>query len=226
MNEKEKEIWSDKGISILCLEIEFFSFRAKKISGAINRINRYYLHMNKQLARYCKSRLLPKSLSDYRDALKYGKVFIAPMVTSKTKLCCNTNGLLSLYTDITEYDGRESFTVRLGDSWCLYTGCPLPMSSFFSKKANYKKLLKTFVAKEVQRRKDYEFSDYYDHVRKNCSRHFSTDRFYITADGLTIFYPMCSIASRAESIPTFTMHWSETGPRGPNADLSDADSLL
>jgi hypothetical protein len=219
MKEKQNEIWSDKGNSILSLEIEFFSFKANGDNGAIKRINRYYLHMNRQLVRYCKNRLLPKALALYRECLNRGDAFAGFNVTSKTMLCYNDNGILSLHTDVTEYDGSYCFTVRFGDVWSLNTGFPLPMSFFFPKKTNYKKRLKNFAAKEVQRLRDREFGAYYDHARKNCSKHFSPENFYITSDGLVIFYPMYSIASHAEAIPIFTIHWSEEGPMDPHSLL-------
>jgi hypothetical protein len=175
--------------------------------------------MNRQLVRYCKSRLLPKVISDYKDAVKHSESFSEVKVTSIARLCYNANGVLSLYTDVTEQDAVGSLTVRFADVWSLSTGCPLPKASFFPKNVNYKKKLKNFAIKEVKRLTDNELGVYFDHARKNCSRHFSTEHFYITSEGLVIFYPMYSIASRMEAIPAFTLRWSEDGPCEPHCLL-------
>lgn len=207
LEEKQKEIWKDGEKILLSAELVYFNISGSKTHAGIKRINRYYQHMNKQIIRYCKKKLLPQVIKSYKVSAETGDIFNETQILSKAILTYNNNGILSIFTDISENSGFGNITVRFGDVWNLAKGCPVPLSSFFPKSKNYKKLLKKFIIEQVRRLKERDLGIYFDNVRKNCSKHFSQDNYYITDEGLAIYYPMYTIAPRSEGIPTFIMKW-------------------
>lgn len=218
LEEKRKELWKDSGKTLLSTEISFLKLNCSKENtgcAGVARINRYYHHMYRQLIRYCKKRLLPKAIKAYKSASEKGEEFTESRLYAKTHLTYNENGILSIYTDITEASEYGSITIRLGDVWDLETGCPVPLSVFFPNTKNYKKKIKDYIISEVSRRRDRGLGAYFGGVKRNCGRFFSSDNFYLNHDGLVVFYQMYTIGPRSEGMPSFTLKWNEKGPCKP-----------
>ena len=55
-------------------------------------------------------------------------------------------------------------------------------------------------------------SRYHEGVRRLLRRHFNPQNFYLTAEGLSFFYPMYAIAPAMEGIPVFTLPYGQGGP--------------
>lgn len=122
---------------------------------------------------------------------------------------------MSIYTDITENSKYGSITIRFGDVWDLKTGCPVPLSAFFPHTRNYKKKIKGLIISEVSRLRDRGLGSYFDRIKRNCCKYFSSDNFYLIDDGLVVFYQMYTIGPKSEGVPSFTLKWSEKGPCKP-----------
>lgn len=220
LEEKRRELWKDSGKTILHAEISFLNIQcARDCSGhnhtGIKRINSYYQHMSRQIIRYCKKKLLPQVIKACKAAAEKNEPYPETKVFAKSRLTYNENGLISIFTDITENTGYAETTMRFGDVWNLISGVPVPLSAFFPEVRNYKKRIRDQVIREVTRLRDRELGIYYGKVRKNCSRFFSSDNFYLTDEGLVIFYQMYTIAPKTEGIPSFTLKWNDKGPCKP-----------
>lgn len=218
LGEKRMELWKDSGKTLMHAEISFLKLHCIKENAGYTgaaRINRYYLHMNRQIIRYCKKRLLPHVIKAYKSAVERGEAFTETRVFAKSRLTYNENGILSIYTDISENSEFGSITIRFGDVWNLNTGCPVSLSAFFPYAKNYKKKIKDYVISEVSRLRHRELGSYFDRVKRNCRRYFTSDNFYLTDEGLVVFYQMYTIGPRSVGVPSFTLKWSEKGPCKP-----------
>ena len=100
--------------------------------------------------------------------------------------------------------------------WCLkkrgLTYSDLPSSQ--RKKMKRKNL----AAEEIRRRERSGAARYHEDWPRLLRRRFNPQNYYLTPEGLTVFYPMYAIAPPAEGIPTFLLPYGGAdGPAAPEA---------
>lgn len=170
------------------------------------RIFRYYQLQCRSFLRYCERELLPYAEAEYRNALASS----APLPCFRAELqyhvTYNEGGLWSLYTQSREITvPGHTLLTRRGDTWDLNGGYPVELSAFFPSRSPWKKRLLALAAEEIARQERACVSRYHEGWRRNLRRRFNAQNFYLTAEGLTFFFPMYAIAPPAEGIPTFTL---------------------
>lgn len=126
---------------------------------------------------------------------------------------CNERGLLSLYLDAYEYTGgAHGITVRQGDAWDLCSGFPRPLASFFPPRSRWRRTVLCAMLEEGRRRVAAGDTLYFDDWERTLVTGFDPCRFYLTREGIAVFYPLYTIAPYAEGIPVFTVPLPECCP--------------
>lgn len=124
----------------------------------------------------------------------------------------NEKGLLSLYMDSYEYTGgAHGNTVRCGDTWDLCTGMPCTLASFYPSKCHWKREAIAAVRAEIERQLatgEYMYLDGWDQA---VVTQFDPCRFYLSSGGVTLFYPLYTLAPYVEGIPAFLVVKWENG---------------
>ena len=148
-----------------------------------------------------------------------GKIPTEQMAELTYQVTYNDGGLWSLYTQSREsgFSGRPTL-LRHGDTWDLTSGYPVPLSAFFPRRSGWKRRLMEAAEAEIQRQETAGISRYHEGVRRLLRRHFNPQNFYLTAEGLSFFYPMYAIAPAMEGIPVFTLPYGQGGPALPARD--------
>lgn len=205
--------WTVEGIPVLTASITLP--QPEPLSDKVSRrIHRYYQLQCRAYLRYCERLLLPQAEAEYRAALAAS----APLPCFRAELgyrvTYNEGGLWSLYTQSREVTlpGR-TLLVRRGDTWDLAAGYPVPLSDFFPPRSPWKRRLLDLAAAEIQRQEKAGVARYHDAWRRELRRHFNAQNFYLTAEGLSFFFPMYAIAPAAEGIPAFTLPYGKEGLR-------------
>lgn len=180
------------------------------------RIRRYYQLQCRSFLRYCENWLLPQAAAEYRAALAAS----APLPCFRAELgyrvTYNEGGLWSLYTQSREVTvPGQTLLTRRGDTWDLALGYPAELSAFFPPRSAWKRRLLALAAADIERQEKAGVARYHESWRKELRRRFNPQNFYLTAEGLSFFYPMYSIAPAAEGIPTFTVPFGADGCRLP-----------
>ena len=189
---------------------------ADKVS---RRIRRYYQLQCRSFLRYCETYLLPAAAEEYRAALAASLPLPHFRAELTYQVTYNDGGLWSLYTQSREsgFSGRPTL-LRHGDTWDLTSGYPVPLSAFFPRRSGWKRRLMEAAEAEIQRQETAGISRYHEGVRRLLRRHFNPQNFYLTAEGLSFFYPMYAIAPAMEGIPVFTLPYGQGGPALPARD--------
>lgn len=206
--------WTVEGIPVLTASVTLP--QPEPLSDKVSRrIHRYYHLQCRAYLRYCERMLLPQAEAEYRAALAAS----APLPCFRAELgyrvTYNEGGLWSLYTQSREVTlpGR-TLLVRRGDTWDLAAGYPVPLSDFFPPRSPWKRRLLDLAAAEIQRQEKAGVARYHDAWRRELRRHFNPQNFYLTAEGLSFFFPMYAIAPAAEGVPAFTLPYGKDGLRG------------
>lgn len=116
------------------------------------------------------------------------------------------DGLSSLYVDVTErQNGTRPLTVRTAETWELRSGTPKTLSEFFPPRLFWKKPIIEALQRQALDRLQGGESLLFEDVETRVASYFSAKRFYLTEEGLSLFYPMWSLGSPAEGIPVFLL---------------------
>ena len=114
------------------------------------------------------------------------------------------DGLLSLWLEASEDTGaRRPHRIRMGDTWRIPTGVPVTLRELLPLQRWWRGPVLEEVRRQIGARVSSGESLFYEGWPQLASRLFSPDRFYLTAQGAAVFYPIESIAPALEGFPTF-----------------------
>ncbi len=122
----------------------------------------------------------------------------------------NQNCVVSLFFDQYEFTGgAHGNTVRCSDTWNLQRGCCLLMRDLFARTTNYRAYLIEHINKQIAEQMETDDSIYFDDYPCLTVRYFNERQFYLTPDGIVVYYQQYEIAPYSTGIPTFTIPYSQ-----------------
>ena len=207
--------WTVEGIPVLTAAVSLPEPvpAADRIS---RRIRRYYQLQCRSFLRYCEAYLLPLAAAEYRAALAASQPLPRFHAELTYQVTYNEGGLWSLYTQSREQGpGGQTALLRRGDTWDLASGYPVALSALFPRRSGWRRRLLEAVEAEAAQRTAAGVSQYHEGVRRRLRQYFNPQNFYLTGEGLAVFYPMYAIAPAMEGIPVFTIPYGCGGPALP-----------
>lgn len=195
--------WEVEGIPVLTAAVSLPQ-PADTASRTTRRIRRYYRSQARAYLRFCERSLFPIAASACRAALDASRPLPVFRAELTYRVTYHEGGLWSLYTQSREPDTDGGTLLRRwGDTWDLRTGYPVPLSRFFPPRSGWKRQLLTQAAAEIRRQEAAGRAQYAEQWPKRLRRCFDPMNYYLTPEGLALFYPMYTIAPAGEAIPVF-----------------------
>lgn len=203
--------WTQEGIPVLMASVSLPE-PVPALSAVSRRIRRYYRLQGRAFLRYCQRALLPLAQSEARAALAESRPLPEFRAELTYRVTYNANGFWSLYTQVREHTlPGQDLLIRRGDTWDLNAGYPAALSDFFPRRSGWKRHLLSAAEAEALRRERAGISCFRESLRRDLRRRFSARNYYLTEEGLVLFYPMYAIAPAPEGIPVFTLPYGEDG---------------
>ena len=189
-----------------------------KPSRTLRRIQRFYQHQARCYLRYCQRFLLPLAEEAYRTALASSAPL--PLYTAELsyEVTCSRGGIWSLHTDSRQRCGGQTEVLRRGDTWDLRTGYPIPLSDCFPRRSPLRKTILAAAAAEIRRRGDAEAVPWREDWQLRLRRSFNRENFFLTEEGLRVFWPMYALAPGELGCPDFLLPYGEGGCRFPGEE--------
>lgn len=173
--------------------------RLEENSPGARRVNRYYAAL---FDRWCKRWEGPLLARAKAAAGPETPPWSAELDFTVTRF---SDGLFSLYLDLTEDTGKRPRRVRLGDIWTLPAGVPLTLRELLPRQRWWRGAVVETVRAQVGERLRTGESIYYEDWPRLVSTQFSPQRAYLTEEGPVVFYPQESIAPALEGFPAFSL---------------------
>lgn len=203
--------WTIEGIPVLTAAVSV----PEPVPAADNisrRIRRYYQLQCRAFLRYCEKGLFPLAEAEYRAALAVSAPLPCFHAALEYRVTWQDQGLLSLYTQSREVTlPGQTLLTRRGDTWDLAAGYPIPLGDFFPARSPWKRQLMALAAEEIQRQERAGMAQYHLRRPQDLRRRFNPQNYYLTQEGLTVFFPMYAIAPAMEGIPAFTIPYAQLG---------------
>ena len=212
----EEQTWDADGITVLTASVTLPQLAGK--SQRARRFNRYYRRFCRAYVTYCKQVLLPEAAASCRDAQAVSAPWSVARAELSWRVSYQSGEVLSVVCDAREtVSGMAPFCIRRSEVWDLSVGLPMPLGEFFPAHVRGKRALLRF-AREQTAARIASGAAYRENWRAALRRALNTRNFYLTADGLCFYYPLCAVAGAKEGIVAYTMPYDEEhGPFAPPA---------
>jgi hypothetical protein len=129
----------------------------------------------------------------------------------------NQNCTLSLYFDQYEFTGgAHGLTVRTSDTWDLQKSRRMELSDFFPDYSNLKEYLVQSINRQIDEQMKEGDAMFFDNYTELTESTFRMNHFYLTKEGVVIYYQQYDIAPYAAGILTFIIPYGPGGARRPS----------
>lgn len=195
---------------LLYYKIEYPQLFSENYQSNCVRINRYLSERAFQLVKYCVDIHFQLAINHYRYSIKRNipiRQFEMYYVYTITN---NENNILSLYYDDYRYlGGAHGMTERTSDTFNIETGDIIKLCSLFNYNVDYVRLIKDFIKMEIRLQSLLDNNMYFEDYEKNVDTYFNVNSFYLTPQGIVIYFQQYEIAPYAAGIPEFLIPYEQ-----------------
>lgn len=198
--------WEREGVTVLRAKVTLPQFEGRRA----RRLNRYYRRFALSFLKYCEAELYPRAAALCREKMAVSAPWSVSRAALSYTVTYESEAFLSLYTDAAEEALPPRQVLRRADTWELSTALPLPLAALFAG-GTWKKALRRRFRAEARERTEAGRSEFYPDYRRSLRSCFSSRNFYLTADGIRLFYQMRSVAPAREGVVEFFIPYGEEG---------------
>jgi hypothetical protein len=128
----------------------------------------------------------------------------------------NQNCALSLYFDQYEYTGgAHGLTVRSSDTWDLQKSRRMELSDFFPNRNDVKEFVTESIIQQIDEQMTGGNAMFFDKYDQLVESTFKPSNFYLSKEGLVIYFQQYDIAPYAAGILTFVIPFGPGGALQP-----------
>lgn len=201
-----REEFTYHGTVMLKLSIRYPEVRLPGNPLAEARINGRIRSEINRFTRYASGPLYRQAIRDYKDAQQNGYPFRTYEAVLNYEVTYNENCHLSAFRDQYEYaGGAHGGTIRASDTWDLRTGARMPLARFFPPRIHYRRILLDQILKQADRNMQQNPGIYFEDYRALIHKYFNEESYYLTPQGLAIYYQQYEIAPYATGIVVFVL---------------------
>lgn len=194
------------GVPVLNYKIEYPQFSSPHNREGLARINQYYQSQAKALQKKFETGNYAEAVELYKSSKENQFPFHMFEALSVYTVTYNQNDLLSLYFDEYTYSGgAHGSTIRTSDTWNTRKGCRLGLYQMSGDPFRTRKVILDTINQQIAVQIKNEEGMYFDDYEKLVAENFNPENFYLTPEGLVIYYQQYDIAPYASGIPEFTL---------------------
>lgn len=209
--ESQRE-FSYSGTTMLTLSIQYPEIRLADNPQTQARINSRFRAQAADFSRYAAGPLYRQAVRDYRNAQTHGYPFRAYDAVMKYEVTFNQDCHLSSYRDRYEFTGgAHGNTVRASDTFSLKSGRRFALSHFFAPGLNYRRLVLTKILEQADHNMQQNPGIYFEDYRHLILKYFNPESYYLTPDGVAVYYQQYEIAPYATGIVVFLLSYDSLG---------------
>lgn len=201
-----------KDTVVLKYTIKYPHFISEQCKVMIDKLNSLYRTTARMYEKNNVMSLYQRAIVDYEYAKANQYPFRGYESYVDYTVTYNDNGILSLYFDRYEYTaGAHGSTLRQSDSWALKRGRRLRLSDFYPMDKNYREEVISLILVDIEGNKRKADMDYFEDYESLVRENFKADQFYLTEEGIVIYFQQYDIAPYAYGLPTFLIPYELEG---------------
>lgn len=191
-------------IPVLTYEINYPFFETTCSPPAAHNINAYYASRAEKTAEGCRRDLYPQAV----QAAQYIPNNVPPFHSYEFlvtyHMTYNKGCIASLYTEqYTFLGGAHGATVRSSETWNFCLGSQINLADLFPPEQKSPDQLFRFIELQVENRLKQSPASFFDNYPELLRENFHAENFFLTPEGIVIYYQQYDIAPYASGIPEF-----------------------
>jgi hypothetical protein len=194
------------GILLLTYKIEYPEFSSTVYRMPLKAINMLYKVKAMTFQKRCETTLFNQATDQYKNALENDFPFHAYDAVMTFNVTYLTSGVLSLYFDKYEYTGgAHGSTERDSQTYNLLRYSLVRLGQIVTCQPDYK----TYILDEVTKQIEQDKSIYFENYAELAAETFNPNSFYLTPEGVVIYYQQYDIAPYSSGIREFLIPYSD-----------------
>lgn len=194
-----------RGTEVLNMEIEYPSVSGTGSGRTDRMINNRIKGQVNTFYDYVRNQLYRDAVDEYHTAMENNFPFREFSAVLAYNVTYNKNCHLSMFRDQFQYtSGAHGSTIKMSDTWNIRTGRLVPMADYFRPGADYKCIILNEAIKQANK----DPSIYFENYAQLMNQYFNPESYYLSDDGLVIYYQEYEIAPYTSGLPTFTIPYS------------------
>lgn len=207
-----------RGISVVDADLNYPQIRLHRAREIENRINTHYKFVAMNLLRYTATKLYSEAVAAYWQARKNGYPFRQFSSALGYTVGMNERCILSTCSDRYEYTGgAHGSTLRTSVTWNLSSGRIIRLPELMG--VPYPKPL---ILEETLKAADRMYAEnpgiYFENYRELIRKNLNLNQFYLTPEGVVIYFQQYEIAPYASGIPELLLTWEDLQIRPPGCE--------
>lgn len=208
----EKVVKNDMNKDIINISINYPVIKNEKNIETLEKINNYYAEFAKNYISKIESEEKDFAQDDFESAKEDNRNFMPHEYARDVELKYNGKLLSFLNTQYMNTGGAHPNSVQEGDTFDLATGEKLTLENVIGKnKDEVKNIVLEKVITEIKKVEGTDEFYYYESYKDDVVSTFNSEDYFITDDGVYIFYQQYSIAPYVAGFPTFMLSNEELG---------------
>lgn len=200
------------GTEILTIDIKYPVIHTFNNPIAEKKINNQISEQVDEYFQYITTKLYEEAMITYEESLEKDFPYRAYEVFMQYTITYNDNCFLSLYADKYEFTGgAHGNTTRVSSTWELCTGESIYLYCFFKPGTDYKYLIIQEITDQARRNYEMDSNLYFDDYKDRIVKSFNKDSFYMSPEGIIIYYQQYDIAPYSTGIVEFTIPYTKIG---------------
>lgn len=198
-----------QGVTMVNVDVAYPAIGGDISRPCAKRVNEYYEREAQAQRRHARDSLYKDAVADFKFSQEKGYPFHSYELMQVFDVTYNAFPVLSLYYDVYQYTGgAHGMTERTGNTWDLLRCRMLSMQDLFRRGYDYTQTILKYVEAEALRRQADGEAQYFDGLSQNIVKYFDEKNYYLSCQGLNVFYPLYSIAPYYVGIQVFTVPYA------------------
>lgn len=191
---------------VLSYIINYPHFQSLYEDQNLDYLNTYYLEKAYLLENMAHKILYPQAIDQYRFSKEHDYPIMPYEVRQDYTITYNQDDILSLYYDQYLYTGgAHGNTERYSNTWNLKTGNIMKLKQLFLCVPNYKQRMIKAINSSIKGQSIIGKSGYFEDYKQNVTKEFNENNFYLSPNGVIVFFQQYEIAPYSSGIPQFLL---------------------
>lgn len=193
-----------KGTPVLHYKIEYPRFLDPAGKWDLEPINQWYRKQAMMLREKYETETFGEALDHLKSSRKNQFPFHVFEADSVYEVTYNQNDIMSLYYDHYIFSGgAHGSTARVSDTWNLKNGTRISLFDFTTDPVRFKKEILENINEQIKVKMETGEDGFFIDYNELTTQNFDPNHFYLTPEGIVIFYQQYEIAPYASGIPEF-----------------------
>jgi hypothetical protein len=178
-------------------------------TSTAQNINNYYTADARKAKVRCRTELYSQAVANSRYIVKNTPPFNSYTFESVYTTTYNQNCVTSLFFDsYTFLGGAHGETFRKSDTWNFSNGNRMTLEDFYPPGTSYTTYLFHSIEQDIEERLKTEPGSYFDNYAELVRNTFRPENFFLTPEGITLYFQQYDIAPYSTGLPEFLIPFS------------------